>query len=113
VKNGFAKLDGSNTSQTTSPHATQLESATSREAIPERASTTVDPLSQEESQKLAVSSDTRNSNQALMPSFLLGIDDAVNAMTAEMNRVEPEQKTSESHRIANSRRKPNQFWLDI
>eukprot|EP00526_Cylindrotheca_closterium_P002446 CAMPEP_0113628182 /NCGR_PEP_ID=MMETSP0017_2-20120614/14602_1 /TAXON_ID=2856 /ORGANISM="Cylindrotheca closterium" /LENGTH=919 /DNA_ID=CAMNT_0000538477 /DNA_START=80 /DNA_END=2839 /DNA_ORIENTATION=+ /assembly_acc=CAM_ASM_000147 len=111
--NDLAKQDGSNTSQTKSPPAPQLESATSREALPESASATVDLLPQEESQKLAVSSDTRNSNQALMPSFLLGLDDVVNAMMAEMNRVELEQKTSESHRNATSRGKPNQFWLDI
>jgi len=55
----------------------------------------------------------RNSNQALMPSFLLGLDDVVNATMAEINRVELEQKTSESHRNATSRGKPNQFWLDI
>eukprot|EP00526_Cylindrotheca_closterium_P002845 CAMPEP_0113656942 /NCGR_PEP_ID=MMETSP0017_2-20120614/30733_1 /TAXON_ID=2856 /ORGANISM="Cylindrotheca closterium" /LENGTH=982 /DNA_ID=CAMNT_0000570739 /DNA_START=80 /DNA_END=3028 /DNA_ORIENTATION=- /assembly_acc=CAM_ASM_000147 len=111
--NDIVKQDGSNNSQTKSPPAPQLESATSREALPESASATVDLLPQEESQKLAVSSDTRNSNQALMPSFLLGLDDVVNAMMAEMNRVELEQKTSESHRNATSRGKPNQFWLDI
>jgi hypothetical protein len=101
-----------NTSRRTSPSKPRVVSETYHEVVPEKVSITADVSLQGESQKLAVATTTRNLNMALAPSFLLGLDDAVNAMVAEMNRVELEHEKSETDRNAN-RGKPNLFWLDI
>ncbi|CAJ1932822.1 unnamed protein product [Cylindrotheca closterium] len=102
-----------NTSQPTSPGVPGPENATYHEAVPERASIIVGQILQEKGQNLQQTASTMNSTEANTPSFLLGLDDAVNEMMAEMNRVELEHEKAEGHRNTIRVKKPNLFWLDI
>ncbi|CAJ1970086.1 unnamed protein product [Cylindrotheca closterium] len=91
--NENVQLDEWNNSGPTSPPVSRAESPTCQQFTPERVSMTAVASLEEDSRKPAVTASARNQTNA--PSFLLGIDDAINAMMTEMNRAEVEEESSD------------------